>query len=676
MPVSGLTVSPDMKLGLRHRLYAGFGSLMLMGAALGAFSYHGLGRVVEQYDNRGRIEENTRKLFTVNGLAERFMAEALDFRADPRPETLQAMETTRGQLVTLSGEVVRNTFNEERRKLYGQIAVLAEAMKGDLDRLGRSGTAIAETKARLFTGGDELTRLTTALVREVRVDGTQTQLTQVQSAEAAVLLVRVANWRFLATLDPKGPKTFADNVVKAQAALRALRNSDTDGQFAAAQKAAEGALAAYDSAFQAASAAIEEGRAAFADGVKPKADQIKAVGLRSRGIAEARMAEILVETRASVDTAKTIELGLIALVLTLGAGLAVLIARSIVRPLSGMTGAMNRLAAGETEIVVPGRGGADEIGEMARAVEVFRQNALARIALEALQVEEQSARQRRADRVDALVQGFQRSIRGSLDIVTAAATELDATARSMTSVADATSHQADASSSAAGETAGNVEMVAAAAEEMVASLREIERQVLRSSEVASGARHEARATDAAMVQLDAAAGRIGDAVTLISGIAAQTNLLALNATIEAARAGEAGRGFAVVASEVKELAGQTARATDEISGQIAAIQSATAKAAAAMRQIGGTIASINEIATVIHSTVAEQTAATHEISRNAAEAARGTQHVSAHIERVRTSSVQTGDAAGQVLSAAADLSMQSLSVKQEVDGFLQAIRAA
>ncbi|WP_342150047.1 HAMP domain-containing methyl-accepting chemotaxis protein [Methylorubrum sp. SB2] len=665
-----------MKLGLRHRLYAGFGSLMLMGAALGAFSYHGLGRVVEQYDNRGRIEENTRKLFTVNGLAERFMAEALDFRADPKPETLQAMETTRGQLLTLSGEVVRNTINEERRKLYGQITVLAETMKGDLDRLGRSGTAIAETRARLFSGGDELTKLTGALVREVRVDGSQTQLSQVQSAEAAVLLVRVANWRFLATLDPKGPKTFADNVAKAQAALKVVRASDSEGQFAAALKAAEGALAAYDAAFQAASAAIEDGRVAFADGVKAKADQIKAVGRRSREIAEARMAEILTETRASVDTAATVQLGLIALVLALGAGLAVLIARSIVRPLAGMTGAMNRLAAGETEIVVPGRGGADEIGEMARAVEVFRQNALARIELEALQVAEQSDRQRRADRVDALVQGFQRSISGSLDIVTAAATELDATARSMTSVADATSHQADASSGAAGETAGNVEMVAAAAEEMVASLREIERQVLRSSEVAGGASREAQATDAAMSQLDAAASRIGDAVTLISGIAAQTNLLALNATIEAARAGDAGRGFAVVASEVKELAGQTARATDEISGQIAAIQSATAKAAAAMRQIGGTIASINEIAGVIHSTVAEQTAATNEISRNAAEAARGTQDVSAHIERVRTSSVQTGDAAGQVLSAAADLSMQSLSVKREVDGFLEAIRAA
>ncbi len=649
---------------------------MLMGAVLGGFSYHGLGRVVDQYETRGRIEENTRKLFTVNGLADRFIGEALDFRADPKPETLQAMEKTRAELVTLSREAAGNTNNEERRKLYGQITGLAEEMKGDLDRLGRSGITMAETRARLFSGGDELTKLTGDLVREVRLDGSQSQLSQVQSAEAAVLLVRVANWRFLATLDPKGSKTFADNVVKAQSAMKVLRSSDTDGQFTATQKAAEGALAAYDSAFRAASAAIEEGRVAFADGVKPKADRIKAVGLQARGIAEAQMAAIFEETQASVDTAETVQLGLIALVLALGAGLAVLVARSIVRPLSGMTAAMNRLAAGETQIAVPGRGGADEIGEMARAVEVFRQNALARIELEALQVEEQSARQRRADRVDALVQGFQRSISGSLDIVTAAATELDATARSMTSVADATRHQADASSGAAGETAGNVQMVAAAAEEMVASLQEIERQVLRSSEVAEGARHEAQATDAAMTQLDAAASRIGDAVTLISGIAAQTNLLALNATIEAARAGEAGRGFAVVASEVKELAGQTARATDEISGQIAAIQSATGKAAAAMRQIGGTIASINEIAGVISATVAEQTTATHEISRSAADAARGTQDLSTNIGRVRTSSAQTGDAASQVLSAAADLSMQSLSVKREVDGFLEAIRAA
>jgi methyl-accepting chemotaxis protein len=218
--------------------------------------------------------------------------------------------------------------------------------------------------------------------------------------------------------------------------------------------------------------------------------------------------------------------------------------------------------------------------------------------------------------------------------------------------------------------------VAAAAEEMVASLQEIERQVQQSNAAAGAAAREAESTNVTMGSLIQAAERIGEAVTMISGIASQTNLLALNATIEAARAGEAGRGFAVVAAEVKELAGQTARATDQIGGQITAIQQATAQAVAAIRQIGQTIVSVNAITESIAATVVEQTAATGEISRNAAEAARGTQDVSMNVARVLTSSGETGSAAQQVLMAAGELSVQSVNVRQEVEGFLAAIRAA
>jgi methyl-accepting chemotaxis protein len=210
----------------------------------------------------------------------------------------------------------------------------------------------------------------------------------------------------------------------------------------------------------------------------------------------------------------------------------------------------------------------------------------------------------------------------------------------------------------------------------VASLREIERQVKQSNTVAAAATREAQATDVAMASLSAAAEQIGEAVTMISSIAGQTNLLALNATIEAARAGEAGRGFAVVATEVKELAGQTARATNEIGGHIAAIQQATAQAVTAIRQIGQTIGSVNSITETIAATVIEQTAATGEISRNAIEAAHGTEDVSANVARVLASAGETGSAAQQVMMAAGELSTQAVAVQREVETFLDAIRAA
>ncbi len=282
----------------------------------------------------------------------------------------------------------------------------------------------------------------------------------------------------------------------------------------------------------------------------------------------------------------------------------------------------------------------------------------------------------RAEAMETLIGGFRQNVTRSLGIVAAASEQLDATARAMSRTADSTNGQAVASSAAAEQTAVNVQTVAAAAEEMVASLQEIERQVVRSNEVAGHAAREAEATGTVMAGLGAAAEQIGAAVTTISTIAGQTNLLALNATIEAARAGEAGRGFAVVAAEVKQLATQTARATEEIGGQISQIQAATRRAADAIQQIGRTVITMNEISGVIAATVTQQAAATSEISRNAGEAARGTQEVSANISRVLATAGETGSAAMQVLAASTEMNSQSRNVRQDIDDFLRGIQAA
>ncbi len=665
-----------MKIGIRQRLYVGFGLLVLIAACISGYSLYQQGSINDRYVQRGQLERIARTIFTVNSLAARLTGEAEQYRLAPTPERIATLEQARRGLEETAETLIGLASVESRRRLYVEIRDVARSLKGELDRLGAAGVALTQAKERLFGGGDALTRATNTLVAEVRTRASESLLGRAQTVESAVLLVRVANWRFLATLDPSGPATFAKNVEKAEAALKAFQDAEGAGAFAPLTQAVAESLGGYGRDFRATASALDILKTTFETGIKPRVGTIEARGNAVRDLINVAVEENARGVEAAVASARNVQIVLVGLALALGGALAVLIARSIILPIAGMTDAMARLASGDTDVVVPSQDAAGELGAMAKAVDVFRRNALARAELEAAQAAEQAARRNRAERVDQLVQAFERNVASSLEIVTAAATELDATARAMTRVADETNGQAVASSAAAEQTASNVQTVAAAAEEMVSSLQEIERQVLRSNTVATHAAQEAEATNAAMASLRAAAEQIGAAVTTISGIAAQTNLLALNATIEAARAGEAGRGFAVVAAEVKELAGQTARATDEIGGQIAAIQAATGRASEAMGQIARTIASVSEISGAIASTVVEQTAATGEISRNAGEAARGTQDVSATVARVRAAAGETGSAAAQLLDAAAALATQSLTVKQDIDGFLLDIQAA
>ncbi|MFD2180564.1 methyl-accepting chemotaxis protein [Rhodoplanes azumiensis] len=358
-------------------------------------------------------------------------------------------------------------------------------------------------------------------------------------------------------------------------------------------------------------------------------------------------------------------------------GLLYAVLRWQIRPLVTLSRVMGRLQEGDHAVAVPSLDRGDEIGLMARAVEVFKEHAVARERLEAEQkvAEARAAEQRKADMV-RLADHFEQAVGGIIGAVSASATELEATATTLTRTADVTRQKSATVTAASGEASSNVQAVAAATNEMTASIGEISRQVQTSSRIADAAVSQAAKTDDRIGALSIAASRIGDVVKLITDIAEQTNLLALNATIEAARAGEAGKGFAVVANEVKALAGQTAKATGEISAQIAAMQAATEDSVSAIKEISGTIGQIAEVASAIAAAVEEQGAAAAEISRNIQQAAHGTTEVAQNITEVSRGAEDTGAASSELLNAAGQLALESNQLRTEVQTFLASVRAA
>ncbi len=369
--------------------------------------------------------------------------------------------------------------------------------------------------------------------------------------------------------------------------------------------------------------------------------------------------------------------GALVAVVLLVALLAVVTTRLVGRPLALMTAAMRDLADGNLETDVPARDKRDDIGAMAQAVEVFKQNAIEMQRLE----DEQAANKAKAEAdkqaaMNAMADSFEASVMAVVDQVANGAGTMQSAAQEMSSSAQSTTEQANSVSSASEVTTANVQAVASASEELTTSITEISRRVSESSQIASEAVNQVKSTNDDVEGLASAARKIGDVISLISDIAEQTNLLALNATIEAARAGEAGKGFAVVAGEVKNLASQTAKATDEISAQIAAMQTATTGAVDAIKNIGGTIAKVDEVAGSIAAAVEEQGAATQEISRNVQEAATGTSEVSSTIAEVTKSADVTGRSSSGVLNAAGELAAHSDTLRREVNDFLRKVRAA
>jgi methyl-accepting chemotaxis protein len=663
-----------LKLKIRGRLFAGFGLLIALTVALVAM-------VVVQFDG---IRTDLGGVLARSQNALRTADLAIDMQAIRRgllryihdqdePSIAEVARRIDNAEATLQA-AARAAITEERRatflRLAGETAKLREVQAATRATIA----SYAKSRQMLFDEGDRLT----AAVRRLAVAAEMLPLaTQAGRIESDVLLVRIANWRFLATKDPRGIATFEAAVRKAEQEIGRVDRTDQPAEVRAALDAAGASLKAYKEAFAAAARDLTAADDMYYKTIVPQSTRLgeEFDGLKASIAQTSAQAAAAIE--ASVATSAWWARIAGAAAVVLGLAIAWLIGNAIVRPIVAMVGAMTKLSAGDTAVTVPGLGRADEVGAMAEAVEVFRAGMIEAARLRAEQAERDAAAaaQRAAD-MRRLADEFEQAVGGIIQTVSAASSQLQSSAGSLTETARRSQEITTTVASASEEATANVQTVATATEELTTSVQEISRQVQKSTRIAGDAVSQARSTHERIGVLAGAAAKIGDVVELINTIAGQTNLLALNATIEAARAGDAGRGFAVVATEVKALAQQTANATGEIGQQIAAMQQATQDSVAAIEEIGTTIAEISEIAATIAAAVEQQGAATAEIARNIQQAATGTREVSHSIVEAERGASATGSASAQVLDAATSLSRDSTKLREQVDAFLGNVRAA
>jgi methyl-accepting chemotaxis protein len=660
-------------LKVRTRIYVGFAVLIALGvgiAAFGTVQFSAVGVSVGKMDalaaNSNRVLAVTRNLEAIRRAETRYLLDGDD-------SALKDVRDNTGQAQTSLTAATQATLSEEPRRIYGAVQETLRTHDLSVNQFAQLGATSLAEKARLFTGGDALAAAARHLVESARALHDPALSDAAADVAASVLLVRVANWRFMATEDKAGPATFKTNVENAKTALAALQRLATP-EMAPLITAVQASLTAYEASFTAYSTARLAVGVLYTEQMRPQILAMQgqldtAATSLTQGFDASRT-----DVTGAISRATLLQVLMAALGPAVGGAMGVLIGRGIVGPLHAMTGVMTRLAAGDHSIDVPARNAKDEIGDMARAVEVFKRQAIDGERLAAEQAAARAARERRQVALEQHTRDFGASVAGVMGSLAESSAKMRAAAEAMAAAATSVHTEAHATSAGAAKSSQDLTAVAAAVEELTSSVGEITRQVAASADVARQAVQRAEASQSTMKGLSDATARIGDVVHLISDIAGQTNLLALNATIEAARAGEAGKGFAVVASEVKTLAAQTGKATAEIGSQIEMVRAATAEAVEAMTEIGTIIGKIDEVSAAIAAAVEEQSATTREIA-SSVQAVSGATAASANaMEHVVGVSDDAGASSRDVLAASSEIGREAETLRVEVDQFLTAVR--
>ncbi len=661
------------------RVYAGFITVLILLVVIAVVGIRGLSRSAESFGTYEAVSASAVNVTLIDrqivGLRRNvlvFTGSTGDDKAMERIRQLQRdLEPALDAAIAGTDHPQSKADLERIRQLYKDYAGNLDKLIGlrqKRDKLVNEGMNVVGQKARA-----QLSEIIAATMAEQ--DFKAAALAGL--AQEALMLARLNAVRYLSAPDARLLETTNRQIETFDTTATALVAETADPGRKAIAEQIDKAASAYKTVFNEAAAVIAETNtlvtrtmAGTASEIAARSDQVRTNQMKSMAAEKAGAEHSIDSSRGTAVT--------IAVIAGLGGLLlAWAIASGIVNPVRAMTEAMTRLAGGDKAVPVPALDNKDEIGDMARAVEVFKRNALEMDRLQAEQeVQKRRAEEEKHRAMNALADGFDTEVKGVVNTVSSAATEMEATAQAMSSAAQQASRQATVVSAASEEASASVQTVASAAEELSSSISEIARQVAHSARIAEQGAEAATRTNAVVLGLAEAADRIGEVVKLISDIASQTNLLALNATIEAARAGDAGKGFAVVANEVKTLANQTAKPTDDISRQVSGIQAATGDAVGAIREIGAIITQINEISSTVAAAVEEQGAATQEIARNTQQAAIGTEEVSKNITGVTEAAGETGQAAGQVLSAAGQLAQEAEVLRGKVESFIAKVRVA